>query len=276
MPDYAKTPVHSVISLRSIVTVHRLNLTGQETVGESHTFPELFFVEEGHAKTLVNGIPFELEAGQMILYAPNAFHGQKEPMLNPPGTVNIISFETEAPLPENLYNRVITLSGDQRLELTALLQKALPLFERRIAVHGMVLKSDANPYILQEVKNRMELFLLEFLKPAENYPKTRMRTITDYLTKNLNKVLTIEEMSRDLGYSVSVLKRQIKNATGFSPMAYFAALKIEEGKRLLIESPLSITEIAACLGFSSVHHFSRQFKQKTGVSPSDYKKESSF
>lgn len=275
MPEFAKTPVHNVVSLRTIVTVFRSDLTGKKTVGEAHTFPELFFVEEGRAKTLVDGTPFELEAGQMILYAPNAFHGAKEPLRNPPGTVDIISFETEAPLPGELYNRVITLSGDQRVRLTEIIQMALPLFEKRIAVRGMMLKNHVDPYILQEVKNRMELFLLELLKPAEKYPMTRMRSITDYLTKNLNRVLTLEEMSRDLGYSVSVLKRQIKETVGLSPMAYFMDLKMEEAKRLLTHSPLSITEIALQLGFSSVHHFSRQFKQKTGVSPTDYKNQSS-
>ena len=59
-----------------------------------------------------------------------------------------------------------------------------------------------------------------------------------------------------------------------SPIAYFNGLKILEAQRLIAQTPLNNTEIAERLGFSSVHHFSKAFKQKTGIAPTEYAKAS--
>lgn len=48
--------------------------------------------------------------------------------------------------------------------------------------------------------------------------------------------------------------------------------KIEEAKELLVYDELSISEISYRRGYSSVQHFSRQFKEVTGLTPSHYKK----
>ena len=47
---------------------------------------------------------------------------------------------------------------------------------------------------------------------------------------------------------------------------------IDKGKLLIKESTHTISEISAMLGFTSVHYFSRKFKQEYGITPSDYAK----
>ena len=90
--------------------------------------------------------------------------------------------------------------------------------------------------------------------------------------KSLPKVLTLQEISNDLGISVPSLTRLVQENCDKSPIAYFNELKMEEAKRLLMESPLNITEIAGQLGFSSVHHFSKMFRAEVGISPGAYAK----
>jgi len=53
---------------------------------------------------------------------------------------------------------------------------------------------------------------------------------------------------------------------------YAIGKRIEKAQQLLLQSRLSLTDIAYQLGYSSVHHFSNQFKKTTGLSPSDFKK----
>ena len=122
------------------------------------------------------------------------------------------------------------------------------------------------------MSNKLELFLLDLLKPAESYQADKLHILTDYLMQNIGQVLTLQQISKDLGISVPSLKRLTQENCSKSPIAYFNELKMEEAKRLITESPLNITEIALRLGFSSVHHFSKTFKQKTGFSPSEFKK----
>ncbi len=62
-------------------------------------------------------------------------------------------------------------------------------------------------------------------------------------------------------------------ATEGITLEHFAIGKrIEKAQQLLLQTRLSLTDIAYQLGYSSVHHFSNQFKKTTGLSPSDFKK----
>ena len=269
MAEYTKTKVKNVVAVSSIATVLRVDLRNEIAGNDIHNFPEIFYMTEGRGSTVVNEERLSLEAGQMVTYAPNALHQN-----GTGGISEIISFETEEPLPNSIYNRVITLSGEQRVMLNGIITKAMTLFEHRIGIYGMTLKHDADSYAVQSVKNMLELFLLDMLSPSKSYEKNRMSIVTDYMMKNIGRVLTLQEISIELGISISSLKRLVNKTYSRSPIAYFTELKMEEAKRLITDTPLNVTEVAERLGFSSVHHFSRTFKQKTGITPTEFEKAS--
>ena len=265
--EYAKSPVDNVVTITSIATVYRVDLRNIVTGTDIHDFPEIFYMAEGQGCTTVNGKPHRLEAGQIIIYAPNSVHGS-----GTGGIAEIISFETASPFPVQYCDRVITLTGSQRLHLHQLIEQARPMFEERIGVNGMVLKSHIDQYTIQYTKNRLELFLLDIIRPGKHYQQDGIHNVTDYMMENIHRMLTIQEIAQALGTSISSLKRLVQNTYGKSPLEYFTELKIAEAKRLILNSSMNMTEIAEKLGYSSVHYFSRVFKQKTGKTPSDFKK----
>ena len=55
-----------------------------------------------------------------------------------------------------------------------------------------------------------------------------------------------------------------------SPGEYIRRIKLQESKQMIRENNLNFTEIAAALQYSTVHHFSRQFKEKFGITPTEY------
>jgi transcriptional regulator GlxA family with amidase domain len=63
-----------------------------------------------------------------------------------------------------------------------------------------------------------------------------------------------------------------KSEYGVSPINYLITCRIREGKRLLTETDLSLSQIAAVLGFSSSSYFSQSFRNAEGVSPTEYRK----
>lgn len=266
MTNYIKSPVENIISVTSIATVWQLDLRDKDPEMESHDFPEILYVTEGAGCTVVNGKQLFLQAGQMIIYAPNSVH---KPFSG--GTVEIISFDTATVFPVQYCNRPITLSGAQRIRLHQLIMQTLPMFETRPDIKGMVLKSHADQYDIQNAKNKLELFLLEIIRPDGGAQQERIDTVTDYMLENIHRMLTLQEISNELGISVSSLKRLMQEHYCQSPAKYFGQLKLDEAKRLILNSPMNMTQIAEALGFSSVHYFSRVFKQQTGKSPTDYK-----
>jgi AraC-like DNA-binding protein len=49
-------------------------------------------------------------------------------------------------------------------------------------------------------------------------------------------------------------------------------MKLQESKQMIRENSMNFTQIAETLQYSTVHHFSRQFKEKFGITPSEYAK----
>lgn len=81
----------------------------------------------------------------------------------------------------------------------------------------------------------------------------------------------IREIARQAGYSLDHFTRVFKQSMAMSPQEYLIRARIDRARRLLHESSLSISQIAAVLGYTDVYFFSRQFKQKTGLAPRDYR-----
>lgn len=77
--------------------------------------------------------------------------------------------------------------------------------------------------------------------------------------------------SRNHGVSYSKFRGDFKRQTGFAPLQYFLLLKIEKAKDLLKNTTFSSKEIAFRIGFQSAHYFCRVFKQKTGLTPQQFR-----
>jgi AraC-like DNA-binding protein len=87
--------------------------------------------------------------------------------------------------------------------------------------------------------------------------------------------LNLQKVAAELGFSESRLSRLINehNPDGFRSLIH--DLRIMEAKRLLSETTLNISEIAFKLGYAASSHFNREFKQRLGVTPSNFRKERS-
>ena len=55
-------------------------------------------------------------------------------------------------------------------------------------------------------------------------------------------------------------------------MHYLTGVRIREAKRLLLETQMTISEVALAVGYSSASFFIRSFKKTEGISPSEYRK----
>lgn len=83
--------------------------------------------------------------------------------------------------------------------------------------------------------------------------------------------LDIEWLAKSLNMSRSQLFRKLKALTGKSPSLYIRSLKLKEGKRLLTENKLNVSEVAYAVGFSTPTYFSDAFKEEFGIRPSQIK-----
>ena len=92
------------------------------------------------------------------------------------------------------------------------------------------------------------------------------------MQKNVMGSLTLGELAHELNLTESYFIRLFSRRMRQTPMKYYMKLKVEAASALLTCTELSVKEIAAKLGFSSEFHFSKQFKLKTGMAPTYYRR----
>jgi AraC-like DNA-binding protein len=80
-----------------------------------------------------------------------------------------------------------------------------------------------------------------------------------------------EKIASDLGMGYSLFRKEFKRFTGFSPIQYHIQLRIQKAKNLLITTDTAIKDIANQLGFESSNYFTRLFKQKAGLLPTEFR-----
>ena len=282
-----KTPLSPIFSVDSIITVYRIDFgkSKRSYSGEWHDFPELFYVEKGEHHVLVDGEYYVLSEGQAIIYAPNAYHvGTGIPSL---ATVDILTFDTDFEKLSSICNRVIDLGERRRRQFSEIMTQALetitPLPDGDDEM-GMGVVEGVDEYDLMKLKNRMELFLLELYADKNekkgnsaasnrsNFRSDELNSMSKYFRDNMDRMLTQDEIAAHLSISVSKLKRLCSDQLGCGPITYFMALKLGEAKNMIRASSRNFSEISEALGFGSIHHFSKFFKEKTGLSPSEYAK----
>jgi AraC-like DNA-binding protein len=99
----------------------------------------------------------------------------------------------------------------------------------------------------------------------------QIRKAKALLEGNLQGLPQMDAVAAELEMSRAQFFRIFKEHVGLSPYQYHLELKFNRARQLLQNSDLSIKQIAQIIGFGSVYHFSKFFKNKTGVAPTHWK-----
>lgn len=99
----------------------------------------------------------------------------------------------------------------------------------------------------------------------------RLRTTLAYMETHLHQAITVEQLAAKVALSPSRFAHLFTTQVGQSPMRYLIQLRLRQAARLLTYSGHSVQMIATMMGYESPFHFSRQFKQHYGLSPSEYR-----
>lgn len=90
---------------------------------------------------------------------------------------------------------------------------------------------------------------------------------TETMEHNIENPLATSELAKTIGISTRQLERIFERHVGMPPNRYYAGLRLERARLLLLQTTLPVADIAAMTGFSSPSHLTKRYRERFGRSP---------
>lgn len=126
------------------------------------------------------------------------------------------------------------------------------------------------PHFLATFRYNESQYIIE---EQPGFSENSINRVLHYMNDNVERKLTISELAGMAGLSKSYFYRQFYKQMSVSPIEYFIRMKINKAAILLLKTSMSISQIAAKLGFGSSEYFSRTFKRVLGITASEFRKQ---
>ena len=233
--------------------------------GEAHPMLELTYVDQGSLHSVADGRDLLLTQGDLVIYGQNQWHMQYADMDVAPHYITI-SFDLEGSDISRLIDRKFRIP-----------QKATSI------LHQLMFELDhVDNYSKNVIVSLLNLLLLTILRHSDT-PEGKLKTSNaihseneiirraqQYISAHIREKLSVPLVAQKVDVSPSYLTALFHKNLQISPGEYIRRIKLQESKQMIREDNLNFTEIAAVLQYSTVHHFSRQFKEKFGITPTEY------
>ncbi len=99
----------------------------------------------------------------------------------------------------------------------------------------------------------------------------RVLALARAVADDLVRPWTVPEMAEVLGISAGHLRRVVKDAEGATPRQWLCNLRLERAAQLLANRRLRIKEVQSLVGIADASHFARDFRDRFGTSPTEYR-----
>ncbi len=100
----------------------------------------------------------------------------------------------------------------------------------------------------------------------------RLLKVVEFVTSHFSEPIEISDLARHVNLSPSQLQRDFSRLFGITPTRYIREVRIGVARHLLETGSESMAQVATACGFYDQSHFTRQFKESTGLPPLDYRR----
>ena len=218
--------------------------------------------KHGNAQTdnLVS-YPFELEKELTDILGQGIFD-------NTDVLITKISSELSKNFSDNGYKHMVT-------ELYTVVKRAI------IQISPDALMSYADK-LCDEVDDEQSFchFFNELLEYSRNYTsqhsdknKMLIQKVKAYVEEHYAEEITLDDMADMIGYSTYYFMKLIKEYLGMSFGDFLTSVRMNNAKKLLLSTNMSISEVGYSVGYNDANYFARVFKRQEKITPSEYKKQ---
>ena len=264
------------------LNVHRVDRGEPEHL---HEFIELVYVLRGSGVHGIDGVEYHVRRGSLLFINYRQVHyfrsDPRDPMeicdvlLDPEwlsqrliGSENAFELLTLSAFSQfqqsvDPKTALVRFMGEERRRAEALIRE---MIEEKTSAHpgfSTVLKAQVS-ILLTMVFRKMSAVGVRYSGPDEEF--------LSYIRQNCTEKLTLEDLAKQCFYNPSYFSRIFRERYGMTVTEYINLSRLEKATDLLVQTDLSVEEILRRSGFSRKAGFYRCFKEKTGMTPQEYRK----
>ena len=284
---YYKHKLENLINISKIVTIHYFDF-GKDFAAptEHHDFWEMVYADRNDIICEADGKEVFLKEGEAIFHKPLEPHSLRADGKSAPN-VFIVSFVCKSEAMRFFEERKIKLPPDCLKYVYSIIEEGKATFDLPYSdpeLKKMRLLPSPALGGQQIIRDLLEILLVKIMRYESASPDATSiffsgdelnerisGAVMEYLREHIREKISISDICEALHYNRSYIFREFKRVTGHTIMSYFLILKIDEAKKLLRSTSLSISSIADELAFDSAGYFSKTFKRVTGYTPTKYR-----
>lgn len=237
-----------------------------------HDELEIIYVKKGHLTICIQEEWFKGSAGQLFFVNPGELHFMESEDLSVEYYTILFPMEFIAFSSEDIIEQ-----KKRRFPATIIKSGVEEKVER--LVEQLITTNDTKE-LGYEFHTRilllqiMEQFLTEqlFLSVSVGNSVTFQREIISYIKEHYDEKITLQMLAEEFHLSEKYISEYFKDHFAIGFMQYVGHLRMTKAKHLLLDTDLSITEVALSCGFNSVNLFIRKFKELYQMTPLQYRK----
>lgn len=259
--------------LRTVTYDSELGIEAYRFQGVMQKFPNHFhehyvigFIENGRRRLTCRGHEFILDGGELLLFNPLDVHTCEQVderaldyrCLNIPWEVM------------EKVNRKEGLAGRPYFRQPVVWRSRVKSVLRE--VHMLIMEAESalrKEELFLELLARLVADFSDETPSASVKSKAAIQSVCAYLETHMDVSVTLDELSRLVGWSKYHLLHSFTQEKGISPYSYLVTLRIGKARKLL-EQGVPPVEVASRTGFSDQSHLTRFFKKCLGLTPRQY------
>ena len=259
-----------------------VRLTPDRQIGR-HSQPgyELSYIITGRGERTLGSFTESFREGEIVLVPPRIPHQWRfdSNAVDSGGCIENITFHFPASFPEEIAKlfpdlspamfRIINLTeailytGHIRVRLVDLLERMEgKTGSRKVSLIVSLMETMSQLDSTVQISN---------FTPAGS-PQQRMEKIRIYVSCNFSRKILLEEVASHVGMNRSAFCSFYRKQTGRTFIAWLNEYRIEKACEMLEDGNMRVGEIAASVGFESIPHFTRVFRQIKGMTPTSFKR----
>ncbi|MDY4490438.1 MAG: response regulator [Candidatus Faecousia sp.] len=120
---------------------------------------------------------------------------------------------------------------------------------------------------------KIALFQRQSPKHQDRQEERTITLITRYLQEHLAEEISLSILAEEFHLSAQYISQLFKSEIGVGFLAYLTNIRMEQAKKLLLSTPLSIAEVSEQSGYGDYRVFTKVFKKSEGITPSQYRRD---